>query len=228
MAYQVQKGDTIEKVTNLLNVNWKTLQRLNPHAVGQSSKTGRWFLKEGVVIRGEQDFKDILGGKRERNDATSSSRNGCDDDWVEYTIKPGDNLWTLAVKRFHVHVEDLIRDNSIMDPNRLVPGQKIRVRMRQYPQKIEVVASWYGKNHHGRPMANGEFFNMYGDTIAHKNLPFGTRVELENPLTGQRAKAIVTDRGPYVPGRDVDLSYGLARKLSIEKKGIGKLTMRIV
>lgn len=228
MTYQVQRGDTIAKVTNLLNINWERLRRLNPHAVGQSSRTGRWFLKEGVEVKGEKDFEEIMGGKKNPIDAKALCRKESDEDWVEYTVKPGDNLWTLAVRRFHVNVEDLIRDNGIVDPKKLMPGQILRVRMPEYPEKQEVVASWYGKSHHGRPMANGEFFNMYGDTIAHKDLPFGTRVELENPLTGQRAKAIVTDRGPYVSGRDVDLSYGLARKLSLEKEGVGKLTMRIV
>jgi len=77
-------------------------------------------------------------------------------------------------------------------------------------------------------MANGNVFNMYADTIAHKDLPFGVKVELENPETGERARAIVTDRGPYIAGRDIDLSYGLAQKLSLVKKGVGKLNMRII
>ena len=90
------------------------------------------------------------------------------------------------------------------------------------------MASWYGKDYHGRPMANGEFFNMYANTIAHKELPLGTRVELENPMTGKSVMAVVTDRGPYIEGRDVDLSYGLARMLSLVNKGVGKLKMRVL
>jgi rare lipoprotein A len=53
-------------------------------------------------------------------------------------------------------------------------------------------------------------------------------VELENPSTKERASAVVTDRGPYVTGRDVDLSYHLAQKLSIVKKGVGPLVMRVI
>ena len=53
-------------------------------------------------------------------------------------------------------------------------------------------------------------------------------MELKNLLTGQRAEAVVTDRGPYVKGRDVGLSYGLARKLSLVEKGVGRLVMRIL
>jgi rare lipoprotein A len=125
-------------------------------------------------------------------------------------------------------VEDLIRDNGIEDPRKIQPGQKIRVRLPNYPQQQDVVASWYGEEHHGKPMANGETFDMHAATIAHKKLPLGTRVELENPATGEKVKAIVTDRGPYIAGRDVDLSQALARKLSIEEKGVGSLVMRVL
>jgi len=229
MPYQVQKGDTIAKVTGLMKISWKAIRRLNPHAVGQSPRTGNWFLKEGAIIKGEKTFETLLSQEK-RNDRLSLTTANSDDSsqWTEYTIKPGDTLWLLAVKKFHVHVEDLIKDNGIVDPRRLRQGQRIRVRLPSYPKQQEVVASWYGKSHHGKPMANGEFFDMYGETIAHKELPLGTRVELENPLTGQRAKAVVTDRGPYVAGRDVDVSYGLARKLSLVEKGIGDLVMRIL
>jgi rare lipoprotein A len=69
---------------------------------------------------------------------------------------------------------------------------------------------------------------MYANTIAHRDLPFGTRVELKNPETGQMVKATVTDRGPFIEGRDIDLSYGLARKLSMVQKGVGTLIMRVL
>ena len=229
MQYQVQRGDTIAKVTQLLNVSWKTLRRLNPHAVGQSSQTGRWFLKEGADVQAKGSFESVLH-KVEKQDhlAATGERSNGQERWIDYTIKPGDTLWALAVKRFHVNVEDLIKDNGIKDPRRLQPGRKIRVRIPSYPRQQEVMASWYGDKYHGKAMANGEPFNMYGDTIAHRDLPMGTRVELKNPETGQRARAVVTDRGPYVAGRHVDLSYGLAQKLSLVKKGIGKLVMRIL
>jgi rare lipoprotein A len=77
-------------------------------------------------------------------------------------------------------------------------------------------------------MANGEPYDMYADTIAHKDIPLGTMVELENPRTGEKARAVVADRGPYVEGRDVDLSYELARKLSLVRQGVGNLRMRFL
>jgi rare lipoprotein A len=77
-------------------------------------------------------------------------------------------------------------------------------------------------------MANGDPYNMYANTIAHKDLPLGTKVELNNPRTGQTTTAVVTDRGPYVMGRDVDLSYGLARKLSLVQEGVDTLVMKVL
>jgi rare lipoprotein A len=69
---------------------------------------------------------------------------------------------------------------------------------------------------------------MYGPTVAHKELPLGTKVALENPATGEHVTAIVTDRGPYIDGRDVDLSYGIARRLSLVEKGVAPLVMKVI
>jgi rare lipoprotein A len=112
--------------------------------------------------------------------------------------------------------------------SRLQAGQEIKIRIPSYQQKETVTASWYGKTHHGKQMANGKKFDMNAATLAHRFLPFGTRVELENPETGQVVKATVTDRGPFVAGRDVDLSYGVAKKLSVVEKGVSKLQMRVI
>jgi rare lipoprotein A (peptidoglycan hydrolase) len=88
-----------------------------------------------------------------------------------------------------------------------------------------VSASWYGSQHQGKLMANGQPFNMYADTVAHKNLPLGTRLTLTNPTTGAAVKVKVTDRGPYVSGRSLDLSYNAARKLGVVERGVAKVWM---
>jgi rare lipoprotein A (peptidoglycan hydrolase) len=93
------------------------------------------------------------------------------------------------------------------------------------PGRKLVVASWYGTQHHGKLMANGEPFNMYADTVAHKKLPLGTPLTLTNPRNGASVKVQVTDRGPYISGRNLDLSYGAARKLGVVKAGVAKLWM---
>jgi LysM repeat protein len=175
-------------------------------------------------ISGEASFDQVLNSKVI---GSSKAGNGTER-WAEYTIKAGDTIWDLAVNRYHVDLNDIIRDNNIQDPRKIQPGDKIRIRLPSYPTSQIVTASWYGADYHGKAMANGDLFNMYAPTIAHKHLPLGTRVELENKETGVKVKAVVTDRGPFIEGRDVDLSYGLARMLSIDKKGVGKLIMRVI
>lgn len=228
MQYQVQRGDTIAKVTQLLNTRWETLRRTNPHAIGRSYRTGRWFLKEGATVAVKESFESVLQQKFDPNkpSETVNAGSGVDKRYTEYTIKPGDTLWELAVKRFHVNLKELIRENNIQNPRALRPGQKIRIPVYKHPAAQEVVASWYGGNYHGKMMANGDPFDMHANTIAHRELPLGTQVELTNPETGQSEKAVVTDRGPYISGRDVDLSYGLAKKLSMVKQGVGRLVMK--
>jgi rare lipoprotein A len=88
-----------------------------------------------------------------------------------------------------------------------------------------VAASWYGSQHQGKLMANGQPFNMYADTVAHKTLPLGTRLTLTNPKTGAAVKVKVTDRGPYVSGRSLDLSYNAARKLGVVESGVARVWM---
>ena len=81
------------------------------------------------------------------------------------------------------------------------------------------IASWYGGSFHGKKTASGEIFDQYANTVAHRTLPLGTRVSIENPKTGKIVYAKVNDRGPYVPGRIVDLSHGLALQLGITGTG---------
>jgi len=84
-----------------------------------------------------------------------------------------------------------------------------------------VTASWYGPKFHGRPTASGEIFNMYDLTCAHKTMPFGTKLRVTNPENGKSVIVTVNDRGPFVRGRDIDLSYGAARAIGLVEKGVG-------
>lgn len=86
-------------------------------------------------------------------------------------------------------------------------------------------ASWYK---HGRVTANGERYNPMGHTVAHRSLPFGTIVRFTNPETGQSVVARVNDRGPYIKGREFDLSLGSARALGMEQKGVMVLKIEIL
>ena len=145
-------------------------------------------------------------------------------------LKKGETVWGLATHKYQVDPKAILDANKIDDPKSLQVGQEITIptdASNAAPAE-DVVASWYGRHHHGRTMANGQPFNMNGLTLAHKDIPLGTRVELENPETGQKVKAVVTDRGPYVRGRDVDLSYRLAKQLSLTKQGVANLKLRVL
>ena len=88
--------------------------------------------------------------------------------------------------------------------------------------------SWYGKKFQGRLTANGEKYNMYALTAAHKTLPFNTMVEVTN-LSNQRKIIVrINDRGPYAKGRIIDLSYLAAKKLGYVNKGVAKLKVRVL
>ena len=85
--------------------------------------------------------------------------------------------------------------------------------------------SWYN---HGKKTANGEKFNPNGFTVAHKTLPFGTIVKFTNPENDKVVYARVNDRGPYIRGREFDLTQHCANILGVGNKGILKLKIQII
>lgn len=85
----------------------------------------------------------------------------------------------------------------------------------------KVVASWYGPDFHGRPTSSGELFNMYALTCAHREYPFGTKLKVVNLQNNKDVECVVNDRGPFIPGRDLDLSYAAAKKIDLVGPGTG-------
>lgn len=80
-------------------------------------------------------------------------------------------------------------------------------------------ATWYGEVHHGRTTASGESFDMYAMTAAHKTLPFDTIVRVTRPDTFQSVVVRINDRGPYGPGRVIDLSMAAAEEIDLIRPG---------
>ncbi len=83
----------------------------------------------------------------------------------------------------------------------------------------EGLASWYGREFHGRRTSNGEVYDMYGVTAAHKTLPLGTYVRVHNLANDRTLDVRINDRGPFVRGRIIDLSYTAAQKLGVVGPG---------
>ena len=92
----------------------------------------------------------------------------------------------------------------------------------------EGIASWYGKDFHGKKTSNGETYNMYDMTAAHKTLPFGAYILVHN-LSNKKAVVVrINDRGPFIIGRIVDLSYGAARQIGLVGPGTAKVRLVVL
>lgn len=91
------------------------------------------------------------------------------------------------------------------------------------------IASWYGGKDHNGPTASGIHYDMYTFTAAHRTLPMGTIVRVTDQENGKSVMVCVTDRGPYIKGRIIDLSYAAARQLDlVESRGISKVAVEVV
>lgn len=105
---------------------------------------------------------------------------------------------------------------------------------RYYPTRVSVgdhfsgMASWYGKDFHGKRTSNGEIYNMYGLTAAHKVLPMNTMVKVTNLLNNRSLVVRINDRGPFVKSRIIDLSYKAASRLGVARRGTAPVRLEVV
>ena len=90
------------------------------------------------------------------------------------------------------------------------------------------VASWYGPGFYGNRTANGEVYRPGTYTVAHRSLPFGTRLRITNLNNGRSAIARVNDRGPFVGGRIVDLGQGIASHLGVTSSGLADVRLEVL
>ena len=90
------------------------------------------------------------------------------------------------------------------------------------------LASWYGREHHGKRTASGGLFDMEALTAAHRSLPFGTWVRVTHLATGQTVTVRINDRRPWVGGRVIDLSRRAAQTLGILGDGVARVRLEVV
>ena len=95
-------------------------------------------------------------------------------------------------------------------------------------RRATAVASWYGEPFHGRLTASGERYDMHGFTAAHRSLPFGTRLKVTSAATGRSSVVTVNDRGPFIRGRHLDLSYGAAKEIGLTGEGVGRVAVEVM
>ena len=90
------------------------------------------------------------------------------------------------------------------------------------------LASWYGPPYHNRRGSNGEVYNMHAMTAAHRTFPLGSIVRVTNVKTGDTALVRITDRGPFIPGRILDLSLAAAKKLDVWRPGVAEVKVELM
>jgi rare lipoprotein A len=90
------------------------------------------------------------------------------------------------------------------------------------------LASWYGPPYHNRRGSNGEVYNMHAMTAAHRTYPLGSIVRVTNVKTGHSALVRITDRGPFIPGRVLDLSLAAAQKLDVWQPGVAQVKVELL
>jgi len=90
------------------------------------------------------------------------------------------------------------------------------------------MASWYGGPYHKRRSSNGEVYNMHAMTAAHRTLPLGSIVRVTNPKTGRSVVVRITDRGPFVSGRILDLSQAAAKKVDVWAAGVAAVRLEVL
>ncbi len=118
-------------------------------------------------------------------------------------------------------------------PDRPPPEPTRRGRVPAGPERwgdhaLRGMSSWYGQDFHGRRTANGEVFDMYKLTAAHRTLPLGTRARIWNVENGLSCVVTINDRGPFIEGRILDLSYAAALELQFAAKGLALVQIEIL
>jgi rare lipoprotein A len=120
------------------------------------------------------------------------------------------------------------------NPTSMMPSQEFDSQLtlksaNQKPLAVwECMTSWYGEDFDGQPTATGETYDMYGDTAAHPTLPLGSIVRVVNPRNHRSRIVRINDRGPYIEGRELDVSYGVAQRLGFGQRGLVKVRLELL
>ncbi len=129
--------------------------------------------------------------------------------------------FTLEVSQSNIEsVEPVVSEN---EADIAVKPPAADLSMIEYEDLGNMKASWYGPGFHGRKTANGERFDQMAYTVAHKSMKFGTLLKITNPKNGRSIVVRVNDRGPYIEGRELDLSKAAAHELGLIKRGTARL-----
>ncbi len=157
-----------------------------------------------VTSLGAASGPNSSGSRNSTSRTTSTTRTSTRTSITEKTTSRNDDLRTLIARAQAARKRGTFKSNQVG------------------------TASWYGEAFDGKPTASGERYNMYQLTAAHLSLPLGTRVRVTNLKNGRNVVVRINDRGPYIPGRMIDLSYRAARVLEFKSQGITRVRMEVL
>jgi len=109
-----------------------------------------------------------------------------------------------------------------------VANKRYRPRGVKVGDRMHGISSWYGPRFHGKRTSNGERYNMYARTAAHKTWPMDTLVKVTNRKNGKSTIVRINDRGPFVKGRIIDCSYRAGKEIGLDKMGIAKVDIEVI
>ena len=133
-----------------------------------------------------------------------------------------------STKNYHTYVLPSSEKNPTQKPyvvngKMYIPHKSVPIGWAQ-----RGIASWYGPNFHGKYTSNGEIYNMFAYTAAHKTLPMNTIVKVTNLNNGKSVIVRINDRGPFVKGRIIDLSYAAGKKIGLDITGTAPVIIKVI
>lgn len=140
-------------------------------------------------------------------------------------------LAVIGLVGFTIATNDRVSSETAILTEEFAPVQEesiISTSIIRYIDRGTMRASWYGPRFHGRLTANGEIYDQNAFTAAHKSMKFGTLLRITNPRTNKSLIVRINDRGPYIPGRQIDLSKAAAEELDVIGSGVKKLKIEEV
>jgi len=150
----------------------------------------------------------------------------------ETTVKSG-LFFLLFIACLFLLIPSSSTSDSLPNKEDLPPpyltGEKVCFSLQKKTDyKEQGVASWYGKEFHGKKTSNGTTYDMYARSAAHRNLPFGTQVQVTNLENGKKTTVIINDRGPFAKKRIIDLSKTSANEIDLLEPGTAFVNLKII
>jgi rare lipoprotein A len=149
---------------------------------------------------------------------------------TQVNVPPPPTISTPASQASSANAEPAAR-TTVTPPSETAPSEEdaFRIPANAKPISVETgLASWYGGPYNRRRGSNGEVYNMHAMTAAHRTLPLGSIVRVTNLKTGRSALVRITDRGPFVEGRVLDLSLAAAKKVDVWQAGVAMVRIEVM